>query len=123
MTQIPLCNYTDYYEATVYKKWNGPDAVDLAFELKDKGSMIGDPALVTVDAQRGKILFDATDEELLGLHYQVFISCHVYTNARVQETFYKFFKPFDVSIVGEIKEVVVPNNAPRLEEFRDSITL
>ena len=77
--------------------------------------MVGDPPLVWIDTDRWKIVFDPSDETLLDKTYQVYITKHIHTNKKVQGAFYKFIKPFDVTVVGEIPADLTPNNAPVVE--------
>ena len=85
--------------------------------------MVGDPPFVWIDTDRWKIVFDPTDETLLDNTYQVYITKHILTNKKVQETFFKFIKPFDVTVVGELPEDLTPNNAPKLEKHIEQLTL
>lgn len=83
-TQVPACNYTSFYTATVEFKENGPSAPETKYKDEDDGAMVGEPPFVWIDTNRWKIVFDASDETLLDKTYQVYITKHILTNKRVQ---------------------------------------
>ena len=116
---MPACNYTSFYSATVELKENGPSAPEIKYELANDGAMVGEPPFVWVDELRWKIVFDAADETLVDNTYQVHITKHILTNSRVQDKFFKFVKPFDVTVVGKLPEFTLPNNAPDVENHKE----
>lgn len=48
-----------------------------------EGIARGDPSLVTLDLETGRVLIDATDPSLVEQTFQVFINCHVAVNSTI----------------------------------------
>ena len=101
-----------------------PQDDDLDYDYKRDGASVGYPTkLVQVDEQKSVIVIDPSDEKLQDKTYQIFITCHVTVNKAVQDKFYDYIPPFDITVVEKLEDFKPENLGPVIEDFQDSFLL
>ena len=118
--QEPACNYPAKYTASTYLK---PDAASaqLPYVKALDGIVEGKPKLVTVDLESRVIKIDAKDDSLGDKKFQVFIACHLDVNKTVQEEFFDYLPPFDVSV--KLDKFKPQNMGPEMIDFNELVEL
>ena len=120
--QVPLCNYTVDYTITLFEK-RDTNATDEELDLLYERQMFGDPQLVSLDLDKGALIVNAEDFNLINKTFQVFIGMHVDVDQRVQREKGKYLWPFDITVVSNLTNYAPDNNGPILEGWIESLKL